>query len=184
MITLLRSPRRHTYIFLAIIAVGLIVFGFFIVKRNSPRVSPVPKSTIKQLPQQPISNNGEKKIASSSGVNQGTSTDKQGEASPNTSPNQWIKSASGLLTVKQPVSGEVIKSGFILSGSANLDKVQYRLIDDQRGVVSQGFINVVSGNFSASISFPTYGENGRLDVFSSDPEGREINEVQVEVKLK
>jgi hypothetical protein len=59
--------------------------------------------------------------------------------------------------------------------------VNYRLIDDQVGVISQGTIKVVAGNFSAAVNFKPYAKTGRLDVFTTDDNGKESNEVQVQV---
>lgn len=76
-----------------------------------------------------------------------------------------------------------MKPGGDVYGVATVDKVQYRLIDNTAGVISQGFINVVNGNFSAAITFKPYASTGRLDVYSLDANGREVNEVQVPVNF-
>lgn len=168
-----------------LIAVVLVALGvFFIHKHSAPKVAPAPTANIKQLPQHKAANNGDKKLSSTSAVNQGGPKDNHGEQTATDNPsNQWVQSESGVITVKNPVNNSEIKSGDTLTGSATVDKIQYRLIDDQVGVVSQGFISVVNGNFSASVNFPSYAKTGRLDVFSSDSSGRETNEVQIPVRL-
>jgi hypothetical protein len=168
-------------VLLALVAVGL----YYLRKRNTPKVSPTPAATIHQLPAQPAANNGEKSTQASSGTNKGTVADNQGQAgSPvNTSPSQWTTSASGVITVKQPISSATIKSGVQLAGTATVSKIQYRLIDNQSGVVSEGFINVVNGNFSGNISFQSHSSSGRLDVFTATDTGVESNEVQIPVNF-
>lgn len=177
-----KVPRYLVPSVVALIVVsGLLLF---FLRRDDPVVTTTPKATIHQLAKKSAANNGEKHSNASSPVNQGTSTDNHGtQTATDTSPGQWTKSQSGVITVKQPVSGSTVKSGDILSGSASIDKIQYRLIDDQVGVISQGFISVINGSFSASISFPSNGTSGRLDVFSSNSNGAEINEVQIPVKF-
>jgi hypothetical protein len=61
--------------------------------------------------------------------------------------------------------------------------VQYTLIDNNVGVISQGTIPVVNGNFSATIDFSPTATAGRLDVFTTDANGKEINEVQLQVNF-
>ena len=171
---------------LSLLAVIVVVAGVALVinhDKNSPNVTTPPRPTITQLPEHKASNNGEKKPSTTSQVNQGTATDNNGAGQVNTPSNQWTISASGAITVKDPAPGSTVKSGFLLAGSATVGKIQYRLIDDQVGVISQGFISVVNGNFSASVNFPSYGKSGRLDVFSTSSNGAEINEVQIQINL-
>jgi len=52
------------------------------------------------------------------------------------------------------------------------------------GVISQGIIQVVNGKFSATVNFPSHSNSGRLDVYSTDSNGKEINEVQLNVTLQ
>jgi hypothetical protein len=146
------------------------------------KVSPRPKATINKLPEKTAANNGEKILAPSSQINQGNATDNHGaNADVSTNPSMWTKSESGAVVLKQPLSNGSIKSGDLMIGSASVDKVQYRLIDDQLGVVSQGFVSVVNDSFSAAIHFSSHSSSGRLDVFSTTDGGTEINEVQVPV---
>lgn len=136
---------------------------------------------VKQPPSN-STNSGDKTPSSSISINKGTAVDNKGAiSSVTTSSSSWAVSASGVITLKQPVSNDRIVSGVNLAGISTLNQVQYRLIDDGVGVISQGTISVVNGNFSANISFQAKSKTGRLDVFSSDSNGREINEVQVPV---
>lgn len=114
----------------------------------------------------------------------GGATDTNGSASAQTSPGQWTVAASGALTVKQPLPNAALQSGDTLSGSAKVSTVSFRLIDNQVGVISQGTLNVVNGNFSGNLNFTSHSSTGRLDVFSTDDQGVEINEVQISVSFK
>lgn len=151
---------------------------------GKPRVSPTPKAAVNDVKSQPAANNGEKDVnANGSKVNQGTSNDSKGTAKASTTSSQWTISESGVITVKEPTNNGTIVSGANLIGTATVDRIQYRLIDDNAGVVSQGFIGVTDGKFSASISFPSYAKTGRLDVFNTNDQGAEINEVQIKVNF-
>lgn len=117
----------------------------------------------------------------SNGISQGTSSNISNPSTvPATTPSSsWITSTSGLLTVKQPTSNATVQSGFSLVGTSNESNVQYTLIDNSAGMISQGKINVVNGDFAAKISFKSYGPTGRLDVYNTDPNGKEINLVEI-----
>jgi hypothetical protein len=135
----------------------------------SKKVSPPPK--------------GSSNDSSSPARNQGTATDTQGSASASTNSNQWISSASGAITVKQPVANSKIQDGVVLSGSAKVDEISYRLTDNSVGLIAQGTLSVVNGNFSGILHFKSQGTGGRLDVFSTDSKGVEYNEIQVNVSF-
>jgi hypothetical protein len=175
--------KNKGFLALAVILLALVIYAVFFRTPHVRKQAPI-KATIKQLPSKTAANGGEKQIDVPTDNNQGTSTDKQGHAAASNPSNLWVQSSSGAITLKQPVSGSTIASGIEVSGSANVDKVQYRLIDNDRGVISQGFINVVNGSFSATISFNGHGSQGRLDVFSTNVNGAETNEVQVPVTFK
>jgi hypothetical protein len=172
---------------IAVIVVGIIIGELTNTTHlfhKSPKVS-TPETPITQLPTQPVANDGNKQ-STSSGINKQTSTDQNGEKpqAVSNNPGDWLISQSGLTTVKSPTSNSLFKSGDSLYGSSKQSIVQYRLIDNDIGVISEGTISVVNGNFSGLINFQARGSAGRLDVFNADENGRESNEVQVPVKFK
>jgi hypothetical protein len=177
---------KTKYLISIALIMGILFVGFiyFKPKPEIPR-QPIPTATIKNLPAQPNPASGDKNVQSATGSTKGTAKDLHGQPSNNasTDPSNWAQSKSGNLTLKQPLSGGLISDGANVTGSANVGKVQYRLIDDQSGVISQSSINVVDGNFAATISYQHKGSTGRLDVFSTNPDGTEINEVQIPVKF-
>lgn len=118
--------------------------------------------------------------ASISAGSQSSATDTGGQVA-TTSPSSWTNSSSGQITLKSPASRAKLQTGFDLSGSSQTSQVQYRLLDDKVGVISMGSLNVMNGNFSGKVSFKTTDTSGRLDVFSYDNNGAEINEIQIPV---
>ncbi len=145
-----------------------------------------PTAPLAKLPTEAQPNAGNKTSSANNGVAEGVPTDKNGQVPSSgvpTNPSQWSKSASGVITVKLPLANSTLSQNATLTGSASISQVQYRLIDDAVGVISQGPISVVNGNFTASLSFTAHSPTGRLDVFSTEPSGKEINEVQIPVRF-
>lgn len=125
------------------------------------------------------------KPAASSGVRQGGATDKKGGSTPTTESTNsadWTTSTSGVITLQQPIANATIKTGDTLRGTAKIDTVQYRLVDDKVGVIAQGTLDVVGGKFSGILQFRAYAPTGALKVFSIDPQtGAEINHADIKV---
>jgi len=172
----LRKPLLWGLAALIIILLAYGLFNHFYLNRKSTYT---PQTSVSG----PASATGPK-TANSTSRDQSLATDNQG-ATPSSSTNssQWTVSTSGLVTVKQPASNSLLKSGDSLFGSAKVSQVQYRLIDNQVGVLAQGPLNVVDGNFSATLHFRAVANTGRLDVFSFDSQGAEVNEVQIPVRF-
>ncbi len=110
-------------------------------------------------------------------------TDTNGQSAATTNSSQWITSTSGNITVEQPIANTTIKSGVILSGVAEVDTVHFRLIDNSVGVISEGTLNVVNGKFSGNLNFTPHASGGQLDVFSTAPDGSELNEIEIAVNF-
>lgn len=169
---------------------GLVVLivggGYLAWNHNTPTKSSTASAAGSAITPAPDANNAKRTPASqNTSVNQGGANDQNGRV-PSTSSadsSQWSIATSGLITLKNPVKNGSFKSGDSIDGAAAAGPVQFRLIDNQVGVVAQGTINVVSGQFSAVANFTPYSSSGRLDVFNTDPNGRETNEVQVPVNF-
>ncbi len=110
-------------------------------------------------------------------------TDTNGQSTATTNSSQWIVSKSGNITVQEPIANATIKSGSMLIGLAKVSQVNFRLVDNTAGVISEGTLNVVDGKFSGALNFTPHSSGGRLDVFSTDANGVEINEIQIAVKF-
>jgi hypothetical protein len=115
--------------------------------------------------------------------NSGVAVDTKGSAPASTDSSQWTISSSGLITVKQPTANSRLQDGSSIVGSSKLDQVHYRLKDNKVGVIAQGTLDVVNGNFSGTLHFQPQGTGGQLDVFSTDSQGVEYNEVQIYVSF-
>lgn len=115
--------------------------------------------------------------------NSGGATDTNGASATSTSSSQWVKSASGVITVKQPSANSKLQDSSIISGVASVGEVHYRLSDNKVGVVAQGTLSVSNGNFSGVVHFQPQGTGGRLDIFSTDSQEVEYNEVQINVSF-
>jgi hypothetical protein len=190
-----KSQKRSRKTYLIPLACLLVAAAALLAYLHFHNSSPAPKATAetkngvaknssKSSSSKNASKNDSKNATVSNDANQGTAKDQNGQAAANTSPSQWATSASQVITVKQPVAQATFKPGDTLSGTASgVSQVQYRLIDDNVGVVAQGFLNVVNGNFAGVMQFSPHGSTGRLDVFSTNTSGAEINEVQVPVKF-
>lgn len=124
-------------------------------------------------------------ISSQNSVSQGGAIDEKGVApTTTTDPSNWASSSSKAITLKQPIAGSQLNSGDPITGSATVNPIQYRLVDDANGVIAQGSLSVVSGVFSGKLQFKAYSSTGTLTVFSFDTQsGAEVNRIQIPVKL-
>lgn len=173
----LRKPLLLGLAALLIILLAYVLFNHYYLNRKQN--TPNPQTTVSG----PSKATG-LKTANSTSRDQSLATDNQGVTpSTTTNPSEWVTSSSGVITVKQPVNNSVLKSGDTLFGSAKVNQIQYRLIDNQVGVLAQGPISVVRGSFSVTLHFRQVGSSGRLDVFSFDSQGAEVNEVQIPVRF-
>jgi hypothetical protein len=151
-----------------------------VVTAGTPVVAPKTSSSPSQAsPKTATSNNTSLDAARNSGV----AVDTKGSASVSTDSSQWTTSSSGLITVKQPTANSRLQDGSSIVGSSKLDQVKYRLKDNTVGVIAQGTLDVINGNFSGILHFQPQGTGGQLDIFSTDSRGVEYNEVQIYVSF-
>lgn len=121
-------------------------------------------------------------VVSNTGSNTGGAIDTHGQDAQQSSGAQPVAGSSGSITLYQPAPGSTLRSGEVLSGEAKVPKVNYRLVDDEVGVIAQGQLDVVNGKYSGKLQFKSQGTTGKLDVFSFDPTtGAEVNNVEVKV---
>ncbi|HJQ09255.1 MAG TPA: hypothetical protein VJ836_07290 [Candidatus Saccharimonadales bacterium] len=142
-----------------------------------------PQTTSKSKTAQRDYSDGAPRESNQSGRPQGGAIDTGGaDAGTET---EGVSSTSGAITVARPAKGALVTPGAILSGMVkDVDAVQYRLIDDQQGVIAQGQLQVADGTFSGKLQFSARAATGRLDVFSFDPTGREVNYIEMPVRFK
>ncbi len=71
------------------------------------------------------------------------------------------------------------------------ERFTYQIVPDGRPVslkvtvyvISTNSINVINGKFSAVVNFKPVSQSGRLDVYSTDPNGKEINLIEIPVNF-
>lgn len=116
--------------------------------------------------------------------NEGTLNDNNGTINQTPAQSQWTKSNDGNITVYSPSASGLLKSGSQLTGASHLNNVSFRLIDDVSGVIAQGSLKVTNGTYSGTFNFDTIASTGRLDVFTTNPDGSEASNVEVTIRFK
>jgi hypothetical protein len=189
---MVKNKKRMKYKRILILPILIVVaVGVFLAWRayrpTSPSAAVTKQPVTATTPKQPApadeTAKSDKQVAGPSTLTQGAATDTHGAAATNTDSSTWTVAASGNITVKSPAANATLSSGSVLSGSATLKQVEYRLIDDQVGVIAQGPLTVTNGNFSGTLSFTSKAKTGRLDVFGSAANGAETDEVQIPIKF-
>ena len=99
------------------------------------------------------------------------------------STNSATSSSSGLITLIQPSSNSTISNGAIIYGTSKLSEVGYTLIDNRVGIISQGSLSVINGVFSGRMLFTPQSTTGRLDVYSTNAQGVQSNEIEINVNF-
>lgn len=96
-----------------------------------------------------------------------------------------IISDSGVISVYSPQKNTALRKDSVISGTATVDEVRYRIIDSERGVITTGALEVNDGTFSATIGELTHaGNEGEIRIFSLNPETQnEENHVNIPVRF-
>jgi hypothetical protein len=177
------TKQRKTIITAIIIAV-ILAAGVFVWVNAQKDDKRVETTSTSPTAQSDYSDGDDRPSSSGGSGSQGGAIDTNGADVP-TDTTGGVASESGVLTVLQPTENQELASGATLSGSAkDLSKVQYRLIDNDRGVIAQGALFVKDGVFSGKLQFEASATSGRLDVFSYDAQGEEINTIEMPVTFK
>lgn len=129
-------------------------------------------------------NNNESRTPSTQVSNEGSLTDNQGTIQEIPDENLWITSPGNVIALYNPQYNSILKSGDLVQGKSTSNLVSFRLIDSVSGVIAQGEISVVNGNFSGSLNFNTTADEGRVDVFTLNPDGTESNNLEVPVRFR
>ena len=139
--------------------------------KKSPVTASTSKPTAHQLP------------TTTDNTRSGGITDQHGQTGVALPPSsQWVSSSSGNVTLQQPSSNTVIKSGDTLSGLAKVSTVQFILVDDSVGQIAQGSLSVVNGKFSGILQFTPHASSGKLEVYYPNPtNGAEEDLIKINV---
>lgn len=97
---------------------------------------------------------------------------------------QWTVSKSGQITIYEPVNGQIISNNSLITGETTLPVVNYRILDDVSGMISQGQLSVVGGKFSASVNLSTNGAKGSIELYGADNSGKEFSNIRVPIRFK
>lgn len=173
---------KRTILVTAIVVVVVVVAGYFWHRHTE---KPVAHTTSKQQSAQSnFKSGGNHENSTNSGVTQGSATDNKGDKSIAQS-GAGVSSASGIVTVVSPAQNGTLASGDTVRGTATgVPQVQYRVIDNDVGVVAQGTLSVVNGTFSGTLQFRAHATMGRLDVYTLNNQGQETNEVQMPIGME
>lgn len=110
--------------------------------------------------------------------------DKQGQIITVPSPSNWTVSKTTEITVYEPSPNTLLSSGSVITGKATINPVYFRLIDNKSGVISEGSIAVVNGNFSGIITHNSTATEGRLDIFGATEAMVEFSNIEIPVRFE
>lgn len=96
----------------------------------------------------------------------------------------WLTSSSGIITSYSPSKSSLVRNGSAISGKSTTSVINFRLIDNVSGVIAQGQLAVVNGSYSGTLDFTTTASEGRLDIFNTQPDGVEENNIEIPVRFK
>lgn len=180
-----KVPKKLLIVVLAALLIAGAVFAFFRYQDQNKVTPTDQKETVasnEQEEETPTSPTKTPTTTTTKSTRDGGAVDNNGEGVSAT--DQPSKSASGRITVYSPTTNSVVRSGGTLTGASSLSSVNYRLIDDQVGVIGSGVLKVVNGKFSGTFSFNSAGKEGRLDVFRMLDDGREVDTVEIPVRYQ
>lgn len=93
-----------------------------------------------------------------------------------------VSSASGNITLYTPTANQKITNTVAVSGASKLSKVYYRINDTVRGMIDSGQLSVNDGYFSGNLSVSTTAKTGTFEVYSFNSQGREVDNISIEVR--
>ncbi len=173
--------RTPMLVLLALVLLAGGVFAYFQLTGNDDSVAnDEPESIVAD----PEFSDGTDREPATTPARDGTIREDDGsddESSDNTA--EPITSDSGNISVTSPQPNDQLSSGDRLTGNASVSQVQYRLIDNNMGVIASGSLSVTDGQFSGRFEFNSQGSEGRLDIFSYDEDGIERDQVEIDVRL-
>lgn len=175
------STRKKVLIISLAVLLAAGAAGVWYVKYRHTAETAKTTSTSKTA-QKDYSDGGDRE-SNSGGIQKGGAVDTGGTGVPNTT--SGISSASGLITVGKPLKDALLENGSVIGGTAkDLKQVQYRLIDNQVGVIAEGSLRVVNGAFSGTLQFDPHSASGRLDIFTYTNLSEEENNIEIPVNFK
>lgn len=184
--------RLIKYLGIGLLLVGIIGTVLFILEKNQfinifgdNKSTTDNTQTTSEEPsaQSSFSNGGEREIIQSN-KNEGFVTDSNGDVPSIPPQSQWSVSKSGIITVYGPIQNSILKNGQSITGKSTSSTVNFRLIDDATGVIAEGNLKVINGQYAGTFDFDTKASEGRLDVFTANTDGVESNVVEIAIRFK
>ncbi|HEV2402957.1 MAG TPA: hypothetical protein VGS08_02030 [Candidatus Saccharimonadales bacterium] len=170
-----RSPRNYWPIGLVIATI--LILGWYFLYRSSPAPTIKVKGT-KSTPTAP------QLPTNTTGNNTGGITNQKVNTPTLPPSSDWVSSSNGDITLQEPSSGTLFKSGDPIVGLARVNSVQFILTDNTVGLIAQGNLSVDNGKFSGTVQFTPHANSGKLEVYYPNPSnGAEDDIVDVDVNF-
>jgi hypothetical protein len=182
-----KPVKKSRIVMIIICALVLLVGGgvtYAIYKQSKPDMV---KSTSKsKTAQNDYSEGDDRQTDVGTGGSQGGATDNNGQQPSNPSGSDaTISSDSGVITVKGIAANSLLTNGASLYGTSTAQgTVNFRVIDEDVGVLAQGTLQIVNGSFSGKLAFTPRANTGRLDVYTTSSLGDEENNIEIPVRFK
>ena len=185
------KSNKKSYILVAIVflVILIILFWYFVItkdnKNNTSNDEEAKTTSLAPTADENFSTGNDRpEQGLNSDKGEAIISDNQGSIDNIPNESNWIKSATGEITLYSPSENQLIKNGDVISGESELSSVSFRIIDDLSGLISTGELAVVDNKFSGSISFSTTATVGRLDIFGTRSDGAEFSNIEAGVRFK
>ena len=184
----MKKYKKLTLIVLTLIIIFGIIFILFKKSDDNAKTSITDETTTTSTAataQEDFSGGDDRPVLeNNNSSDKATITDNSGQNTAKTDSSTWTSSENGDITIHSPTSNQTINSGFVVSGESRLSNVQFRVIDDVSGVISEGSLSVVNGLFSGTINYSSTAIEGRLDVFATRDDGSEYGNIELPIRFK
>lgn len=184
------NTKKHSkkrLIWLVVILVPLIAGAAAFAYHQATKPKPAKTTSTSKTAQNDYNDGRERPTdGGDTGTNQGGATDNKGGGTQTNPGESTVTSDSGAITVKGLAAQDLLSDGNTLHGTTTnaVSTVQFRVIDETVGVIAQGSLSVVNGAYSGTLHFNAKSTTGRVDVFSFDAAGSEINNIEIPVRFK
>lgn len=170
-----------TAIFIVAVVMALAAgAAYYFYKKNQDKGAETTSTA--ETAQRDYQDGNERESAQSGGSSQGGVVDNNGDTQkPPTDTTVGTTSSSGAITVWQPVGQSLIGTGETIRGKATVPVVQFRVIDDEVGVIAQGELKVVDGVWSGIMRFNSVSGSGSIQVYSLNDQSVEENNISIPV---
>lgn len=181
-----QSKNGKKVIILLLIVIILVVLASIVLYwHDHSKTTPTPATSASVSVSKKTTPTSQTPPASNNSTGQGGVIDQNGQTSGALPPSSdWVSSSNGAITLQQPSANTVLQSGATLSGTANVNNVQFILSDNSVGLIAEGNLNVVNGKFSGILKFTPHAKTGTLEVYYPNPaNGAEEDIINIDVNF-